>query len=55
MKNHMKFFFVYLISYKTLIVAKSFRIRFNKTDGIIRVHDWTRYLVLFGPGKCVSI
>ena len=39
------------ISFKTLIGAKSLRIRFDKPDGFIRVYDWTRYLVLFGPEK----
>ena len=24
------------------------RIRFDKTDGYIRIYDWTRYLTLFG-------
>ena len=34
--------------HKTLIDAKSLRIRFGKIDGFIRVYDGTRYLVLFG-------
>ena len=42
---------VYNISYKSLINSKSFRIRFNKTYGFIRVYDATRYLVLFGSEK----
>ena len=39
---------VYNISYKSVIGAESLRIRFNKTDGFIRVYDGTKYLVLFG-------
>ena len=38
---------VYDILFKTLIGAKPLRIRFNKVDGLIRVYDGTRYLVLF--------
>ena len=41
---------VYNISYKTFAVAKPLCIRFNKTDGFIRVYDGTRYLV-FGAEK----
>ena len=36
------------ISYKTLIDSKPLRIRFNQIDGILRIHDWTRSLTLFG-------
>ena len=39
---------VYDISHKTLIGSKPLRIRFDKIDGLIRVYDGTRYLVLFG-------
>ena len=42
---------VHNISYKTLIGTKPLRIRFDKTDGFIRVYDGTRYLVLFGAEK----
>ena len=35
----------YDISHKTLIRAKPFRIRFDKTDGFIRVHNRIRYLI----------
>ena len=38
---------VYDILFKTLIGAKPLHIRFNKVDGLIRVYDGTRYLVLF--------
>ena len=46
---------VYNILYKNLIDSKSLRIRFDKIDGIIRVYDGTRYLVLFGSEKHGSI
>ena len=39
---------VYKILYKTLMDAKSWSIRFDKIDGLIRVYVGTRYLVLFG-------
>ena len=48
MKSHK---IVYKISYKTLIDAKPLHIRFDETDGLIRVYDGTRYLVLFGSEK----
>ena len=51
----MRNYFVYNISYKTLIGGKPFYIRFNKVDGFIRVYDGTRYLVLFGPEKYDAI
>ena len=38
---------IYNISYKFLIDFKSLRIRFDKTDGFIRVCDRIKYLVLF--------
>ena len=38
---------VYVISYKNLIAAKPFLIKFNKIDGFIRVYEEKRYLVLF--------
>ena len=40
---------IYNISNKMLIGVKSLLIRFNKIDGFIRVHNVTRYLVLFDP------
>ena len=43
------------ISYKTLIDAKPLHVRFNKTDGFIRVYDGKRYLLLFGSGEYDSI
>ena len=42
---------VYNISHKTLIDAKSLRIRLDIIDGFITVYDETRYLVLFGSEK----
>ena len=39
------------MSFKTLIGVKPLRIRFDKVDGLIRVYDGTRYLVLFGIEK----
>ena len=42
---------VYNISHKNVIGAKYLGIRFNKIDGLIRVYDRTRYLVLFGGEK----
>ena len=42
---------VYDILCRTLIGAKHFRIRFDKINGFIRIHDGTIYLVLFRPGK----
>ena len=35
---------IYDISYKTIIDPKPLRIRFFRTDGIIRIYDETRYL-----------
>ena len=46
---------IYSISYKTLIDPKPLCIRFDKIDGINRIFDGTRYLVLFGPEKCDAI
>ena len=45
----------YDILYKTLIGAKSLRIRLDKVNASIRVHDETRYLVLFDPEKYDAI
>ena len=46
---------IYDISYKTLIGAKPLYIRFDKTDGFIRIYDGTRYLTLFGSEKYDAI
>ena len=45
----------YDTSYKTSICSKSFWIRFDKTGGIIRIYDGTRYLTLFGTKKYDAI
>ena len=42
-------------SYKALIGSKPLRIRFNKIDGILRIYDWSRYLILFGNKKYDAI
>ena len=38
-----------------MIGAKLLRIRFDKVDRFIRVHDGIRYLVSFGPEKYDAI
>ena len=48
-ENSYENIFVYEMSYKTLITAKSLCIRFDKVDGFIRVYDATRYSMVFGP------
>ena len=42
---------IYVISSKTLIDLKRFRIRFDKIDGFIRIYDGTRYLTLLRSEK----
>ena len=42
---------IYDILYRTLDGAKPLSITFAETDEFIRVHNGTRYLVLFGPEK----
>ena len=39
---------IYDISNKTFIGAKSWHIRFDKIDRVIKIYDGTRYLELFG-------
>ena len=46
---------IYDILYKTLIGAKPLRIRFDKIDGFIRVHNMRSYLVIFSPEKYDAI
>ena len=46
---------IYDISYKTLIGSKPLRIKFDKIDGIIRIYNRSRYLILFGNKKCDAI
>ena len=43
------------ISYNTLIGPKPLRIRCDKIDGIIRIYNGNRYLVLLGPEKYDAI
>ena len=42
---------IYSISDKTLIWAKPLCIRFDKTDGFIRVYDGTTHLILLHSEK----
>ena len=46
---------IYDISYKTFMGAKPLLIRFAKIDGIIKIYDGTKYLVLFGPERYHAI
>ena len=36
-------------------LAKPFRFRFDKVDGIIKIYDRTRYLVSLGPERYSAI
>ena len=54
-KKPYKNILVYKISHKILLGYKPLRIEFDKIDGIIRVCDETRYLVLFVNEKYYSI
>ena len=46
-KEKYKNILIYDISYKTSAGAKPLRIRFDKKDGFIKIHDKIRYLELF--------
>ena len=46
---------IYDISYKTSTGAKSLRIRSDKIDGFIKIHDKIRYLILFDYNNCGKI
>ena len=46
---------IYDILYKNLIGSKPLRIRFDKIDGIIRICDRSRYLILFGNDKNLTL
>ena len=46
---------IYDISCKTLIDSKPLRIRFDKIDGLIRISNGSKYLVLLGPKKYDAI
>ena len=39
---------IYNISHETWLILNSLRIRFNQINELIRIHDWTRCLILFG-------
>ena len=41
---------IYDISYKPFMSSTPLRVRFDKIDGYIKIHDRIRYLVLFGHG-----
>ena len=43
---------VYDILYKTSIGVETVRIKFNKIEGFIKIHDKIRYLVLFNYSYC---
>ena len=49
-KSH-KNILIYNISYKNLIGLKLLRIKFDKTNGFIRIYGGTRYLTLVGFEK----
>ena len=38
---------IYIISYKISTGVKPFRLRYDKTDGFIKIRDKIRYIVLF--------
>ena len=46
---------IYDISYKTSTGAKPLRIMFDEIDGLIKIHNRIRYLVLFDYGWCDKI
>ena len=47
-KENNEIILIYDISYKTSIASKALRIRYNKIDGIIKIHQRIRYSILFG-------
>ena len=51
MKNHTKTFSFMAFLTKLWLVLKPLHIRFDKTDGFIRVYYGTKNLVLFGAEK----
>ena len=42
---------IYDISCKTFMGTMPLRICFKKIDGLVKIYDGIRYLVLFGPGR----
>ena len=55
MKSRIKMFWFMTLHIKLWFGAKTLHIRFDKVDGIIRIYDAARYLVLFGPEKYNAI
>ena len=54
-KEKYEIILIYDISYGTSTGAKPLRIRFNKIDGFIKIHDKIRYLVSFDYSCCDKI
>ena len=54
-KEKYKNILIHVISYKTSTGAKPLRIRFDKIDAFIKIHDKNRYLVLFDYSYCDKI
>ena len=52
-KKSLKNILIYVISYKTLTSSKPMWIIFNKVDGIIRIHDRTRYDTVYDRIRCL--
>ena len=50
-KPHKTYVLIYNISHKTWFILNSLRIRFNQINELVRIYDWTRYLILFGSEK----
>ena len=46
---------IYDISHKTLIGPKPLRVRFDKIDGLVKMYDGTKYIILLGPEKYDAI
>ena len=46
-KNKYQNISIYEILYKSLMVEKPLRTRFNKIDGFIKIYDGMRYLLLY--------
>ena len=46
-KNRYENILIYDISYKTFMVAKPLRIRFDKISGFIKIYDGIKYLILY--------
>ena len=46
-KNRYENILIYDISYKTFMVAKLLRIRFDKISGFIKIYDGIKYLISY--------